>query len=153
MGLQVVLRGDWISACWRRAPTSVCQLVLAPQNSITLFPSLSYSLEFFSSLQEVAEGNWALCSFTQSCPTRNPMDWGPPGSSVHGIPRQEYWSGLPHPPPGESSPPRDRNHVSCVSCFGRRILYHWDTWEALFILTCPHMVRRPWYLTHSGSSN
>ena len=28
------------------------------------------------------------------------MDWSPPGSSVHGFPRQEYWSGLPFPSPG-----------------------------------------------------
>ena len=27
------------------------------------------------------------------------MDWSPPGSSVHGISRQEYWSGLPFPSP------------------------------------------------------
>ena len=32
-----------------------------------------------------------------------------------GLSRQEYWSGLPHPPPGESSPPRDRTLVSHVS--------------------------------------
>ena len=38
----------------------------------------------------------------QSCPTLcHPMDCGPPGSSGHGdSPRQEYWSGLPCPPPG-----------------------------------------------------
>ena len=29
----------------------------------------------------------------------NPMDSNPPGSSVHGISRQEYWSGLPFPSP------------------------------------------------------
>ena len=30
------------------------------------------------------------------------MDCSPPGSSVHGdSPRQEYWSGLPCPPPGD----------------------------------------------------
>ena len=29
-----------------------------------------------------------------------------------------------------SSQPRDRIHISCVSCIGRRILYHWATWEA-----------------------
>ena len=28
------------------------------------------------------------------------MDCSLPGSSVHGISRQEYWSGLPFPPPG-----------------------------------------------------
>ena len=30
----------------------------------------------------------------------NPMDCSPLGSSVHGISRQEYWSGLPFPSPG-----------------------------------------------------
>ena len=31
-----------------------------------------------------------------------PMDYSPPGSSVHGgFSRQEYWSGLPCPPPGD----------------------------------------------------
>ena len=32
----------------------------------------------------------------QSCPTlSDPMDCSPPGSSVHGFSRQEYWSGVP----------------------------------------------------------
>ena len=32
----------------------------------------------------------------------NPMNYSPPGSSVHGIfSRQEYWSGLPFLPPGD----------------------------------------------------
>ena len=29
------------------------------------------------------------------------MDYSPPGSSVHGISQQEYWSGLPFPSPGD----------------------------------------------------
>ena len=29
-----------------------------------------------------------------------------------------------------SSQPRDRTNVSCISCIGRPILYHWATWEA-----------------------
>ena len=38
----------------------------------------------------------------QSCLTLcDPMDCSPPGSSVHGFSRQEYWSGLPFPPPGD----------------------------------------------------
>ena len=38
----------------------------------------------------------------QSCLTLcDPMDCSLPGSSVHGIFRQEYWSGLPFPPPGD----------------------------------------------------
>ena len=34
-----------------------------------------------------------------------PMDCSPPGSPVHGISRQEYWSGLPCPPPGDLPDP------------------------------------------------
>ena len=35
--------------------------------------------------------------------------------------RQEYWSGLPFSSSRGSSPPRDQ---TCISCIGRRILYH-----------------------------
>ena len=61
------------------------------------------------------------------------MDPGPPGPSVHGIlqARTLEWAAIfffrgP-------SPPRDRIHVSAVSCTGRRILYHRATWEACFV--------------------
>ena len=38
----------------------------------------------------------------QSCPTLcNPMDCGPPGYTVHGFSRQEYWNGFPFPSPGD----------------------------------------------------
>ena len=38
----------------------------------------------------------------QACPTLcDFMDYSPPGSSVHGLSRQEYWSGLPFPSPGD----------------------------------------------------
>ena len=30
-----------------------------------------------------------------------------------------------------SSWPRNWTHISCVSCFGRWILYHWATWEII----------------------
>ena len=41
-------------------------------------------------------------SLAQLCPTPcDPMDCGPPGSSVHEIFRHEYWSGLPFPSPGD----------------------------------------------------
>ena len=43
-----------------------------------------------------------MCLVAQLCPTLgNPMDCSPPGSSVHGIFQQEYWSGLPFPSPGD----------------------------------------------------
>ena len=39
----------------------------------------------------------------QSCPSlRDPVDCSLPGSSIHGwFSRQEYWSGLPFPPPAD----------------------------------------------------
>ena len=43
------------------------------------------------------------------------MDWSLPDSFVHGIfSRQEYWSGLPSPPPVYLQP-RDQTRVSCIA--------------------------------------
>ena len=39
-----------------------------------------------------------------------------------GFSRQEYWSGLPCPPPRGSSLPRDWTHVSCISWIAGRCL-------------------------------
>ena len=47
------------------------------------------------------------CVYTWLCPIlRDPMDCSPPGSSVHGYSRQEYWSELPCPPPRDLFDPR-----------------------------------------------
>ena len=48
-----------------------------------------------------------VCVFaTQSCPTLcDPVDCSPPGFSVHGISRLEYWGGLPFPSPGDLPDP------------------------------------------------
>ena len=35
----------------------------------------------------------------------DPRDCSPPGSSIHGILQQEYWSGLPFPSPGKLPDP------------------------------------------------
>ena len=44
----------------------------------------------------------AAAKSLQSCPTLcEPMNLCPPGSSVHGVLGQEYWSVLPCPPPGD----------------------------------------------------
>ena len=43
-----------------------------------------------------------VCSVTKSCPNLcDPMGCSLPDSSVHEFPRQEYWSGLLFPPPGD----------------------------------------------------
>ena len=44
--------------------------------------------------------------YVQSCPTLyDPIDGSPPESSSMGFSRQEYWSGLPFPAPGDFSNP------------------------------------------------
>ena len=42
------------------------------------------------------------CAVAQSCPTHcDPMDCSPPGPLSMAFSRQEYWSGLPFPLPGD----------------------------------------------------
>ena len=47
-----------------------------------------------------------------------------------GFSRQQFWSGLPCPPLGASSWPRNWTHVSGISCIAGRVFTHWTTWEA-----------------------
>ena len=41
-----------------------------------------------------------------------------------GFSRQEYWSGVPLPSPGDLPNPRIKLAVSYVSCISRQVLYH-----------------------------
>ena len=57
----------------------------------------------------------------------DPMDWGPPGSSVHGIFLERILEWVVISFPRASSWPKDWTHISCT---GRKTLYHWATREA-----------------------
>ena len=71
---------------------------------------------------------------TQLCPTLcNPMDYSPSDSSVHGISQARILEWLTISFSRGSSWLRDWTCTSCISCIGRRILYHWATREALLI--------------------
>ena len=60
----------------------------------------------------------------QLCPTLcDSMDCSPPGSSVHEFSRQEYWSGLPCPPPGDLPDPGTEPGSLIFSAVCRRVLY------------------------------
>ena len=66
----------------------------------------------------------------QLCPSLcDPMDCRPPGSPVRGILQARIleWVGVPF---RGSSPPRDRAHVSYVSCIDRWVLSTSAPWEA-----------------------
>ena len=54
-----------------------------------------------------------------------------------GFSRQEYWSGLPAPPPGESSLPGDQTWSHYVSCICRKFFTTSATWKASRLsITC-----------------
>ena len=72
-----------------------------------------------------------MCSVTKLCQTHcDPIDGNLPGSSVHGIVQASIVEWLAMPSSKGSSLPREQTQVSCVSCIGRRILYHCTSWEA-----------------------
>ena len=70
-----------------------------------------------------------------------------PDSSVLEFSRQEYWSGLPCPPPGDLPHPGRHIYISCVSCIGRQILYHYATWKAQVICVLQENYFPPFPLT------
>ena len=47
-----------------------------------------------------------------------------------GFSRQEYWSGLPCPPQGDSSWTREQTPTSCISCITGRLFTWWAIREA-----------------------
>ena len=68
---------------------------------------------------------------TQSCSTLcDPMDWSPPGSSVHWILHVRILELAAMPSSRGSSQLRNRIWVSYVSCNGRQFFTTSTTWEA-----------------------
>ena len=66
-----------------------------------------------------------MCSVTQWYPTLcGPMDYSPPGFSVHGIFQARILEWVAISSSRGPSWPRDQTHISCVSCIGRQIRYH-----------------------------
>ena len=76
-----------------------------------------------------------VCAHThaQLCPTLcDPMDCRLPGSSVHGVLQARTLEWVAISSSRGSSQPRDWTHVSCISCIGRWILYHFTNWEGCY---------------------
>ena len=72
-----------------------------------------------------------MCVYAQSYPSLcDPMDCSSCQAPLSmGLPKQEYWSRLSFPTPGDLLHPGIEPNP-CVSCTGRQILYHWAIWEA-----------------------
>ena len=69
---------------------------------------------------------WCVCIVSQLCLTLcGPIDYSPPGSSVHGIFQARILEGVVILCSEGSSQPRDQTLISCVSSISRQVLYHW----------------------------
>ena len=102
---KAVLRGDTVTGRTTRAHHSIHGEGTFSSYSIRVWFTLAKSL--------------------QSCPTLcDPMDYSPPGSSIHGI-LQARIRGLPCPPPGIFL--TQGSNLCLLYC--RHILYHWATEE------------------------
>ena len=83
------------------------------------FAPSSYSVPFLSSTCVHAKS-------LQSCPTLcNPMNCSPPASSAHGILQARILEWVSIPSSRGFAQPRGQTQVSCISCIGRQVLYHW----------------------------
>ena len=136
MNFQVVNFQRWEYAC---QPLYViwCKVLLHLSRYYTVWLKLSIFCVCFLCTYYLCEKHYKSITVhtymnAQSCPTLcNPMDCGPPGSSVHGILQARIMEWVAMPSSRGSSWHRNRTCFSCVSCIGRQILSHCATWVAL----------------------
>ena len=94
-------------------------------------------LSHFAVHQKLAQ-HWkstARAKSLQSCQTLwDPMDCSLPGSSVHAILQIRILHWVAMPSFRGSSRPRDRTHVSYVSCIGRQAIFFFFFFTTCYIL-------------------
>ena len=90
-------------------------------------PNQTFLQRRYADSQQVHERMCMCAKSLQSRPTHcHPMDCSPPGFPSMGFSRQEYWRGLPRPPP-EDPPLTGIEPMSTVAPVLRWILYCWAT--------------------------
>ena len=114
------MKGFFFFACWH-------------QNARIIWAKQVYALVKKPAAFALLQQNTVcvcVCSVSLSCPTLcHSMDCSPPASLVHGILQTRILEWVAISYSRRSSPPRDWTHISCVSCTGGRILYHWTIWQ------------------------
>ena len=92
-----------------------------------------YHVVVCSNEKEWTPDTHTVCSRAQSREALwDPMDCSPPWSSVHGIFQARFLKWVAFYFSRWSSRPRNWTWISCISCIGRRILYHYTTWKAQY---------------------
>ena len=78
---------------------------------------------------------WSEVLVTQSCLTLcDPVNCSPPGSPVCEISQARILEWVAISFSRRSFQSKDQTGVSCISCIGRQILYHWANREAQYII-------------------
>ena len=117
------------SLCTIKIPTKQSQF--SSTIFVTVFKTISWQLLGF--LHVASYHSWlsldVKCRWLRHVQLCDSMDWSPPGSSVRGILRPEYWSGYPFPSPGDLN---QRSNPGLPHC--RQIIYHLSHEYALVIL-------------------
>ena len=116
------LQQKWILSC-----LYTCLPTLSKLLGFMFYSLLIYFLIFLEYIFKELLRKWYTCakslqSYLTLC---DPMDHSPPGSSVHEILQARILEWVAMPSSRASSWPRNRTHVSSVSCIVRRVLYHY----------------------------
>ena len=88
--------------------------------------------------------NWFICRYAcmfvqalQPCLTLcDPMDYSPPGSSVHGILQARILEWVAMPSSRESSQSRDQNHISCTAGGFFTTMTMWEAYVCVYVCVC-----------------
>ena len=119
VGLNAFQLGDWL-------------MILVLNVSSLKKTGLGSIVDFTNHIFPLQLAFWCVCGQLLSCVQvfATLIDCNSPGSSIHGIFQVRILEWVAISFFRGSSWPRDRTCISCVSCIGRWILYHWPTSEA-----------------------
>ena len=136
----------WLARCNLKAPKVLTDTPQAWECA-TLLLLLGLDLEWCRGFpisrkheDQVVKGAWTgVCLLCAKLPKSCLILWdlrdcSIPGSSVHGILQARILEWVAMLSPRGSSQPRDRTHISYVSCIGRWVLYHkchLEAWTAM----------------------
>ena len=106
--------------------TTVCLPESLSAEAASQFPAVSWARAL-----HLLPLSWKVCTVpTQSCLTLCDPHERQPTRPLSSLARLLEWVAISFS--RGSSQPRDRTHVSCVSCIGRQIFfYHCTTWEVV----------------------
>ena len=105
-----------------KGQSNVSTSLVKPQLSLESCFLAAFTGAKINNLHIVAE--WILLVCAQSCPTFLHWTVAQLAPLSMGFPRQEYWSSLPFPPPGDlPDPVMDWTHVYLCLLHCRRVLY------------------------------